>query len=175
MKVQRSGLSMWLVVLAAGAALMLSGCGGGGTTATGVNGANGMISGRVTKGPVGGATVTAYAINDNGTMGSMIGSAVTDSMGNFTLSASPHSGPVMLQMSGGSYKDEATGNVMTMHTGDIMTTVMPAIVSGGTMTGIQVTPLTAMAQVMAQNMTGLMTAANITASEQCRRQLLYGE
>ena len=70
----------------------------------------------------------------------------------------------MLQMSGGSYRDEATGSMMSMHSGDIMTSVIPAMVSGGTMTGIQVTPLTSMAQVMAQNMTGLMTAANITAA-----------
>jgi len=162
MKVQRRGASMWFITLAAGAALILSSCGGGGGgTAAGMNGS---ISGNVTKGPVGGATVTAYAINGNGTMGSMIGSAVTDSAGNFNMSTGSHSGPVMLQMSGGNYKDEASGIVMAMHSGDIMTTVIPAIVSGGTMTGLQVNPITSMAQVMAQNMTGLMTMANITAA-----------
>lgn len=141
---------------------MISSCGGGGgTTGTGVNGA---MNGRVTKGPVGSATVTAFAINSNGTMGPMIGSAVTDSAGNFNMSTGPYAGPVMLQMSGGNYKDEATGSTMTMHTGDIMMTVIPIMVSGGTMTGIQVTPLTSMAQVIAQHMTGLMTAANITAA-----------
>jgi hypothetical protein len=158
------GSSMWFLVLAAGAALMLSSCGGGGGGTTGGTGVNGSMSGRVTKGPVGGATVTAYAINSNGTMGSMIGSAVTDSAGNFTMSTGAHSGPVMLQMSGGNYKDEATGNMMAMYTGDIMTTVIPTVVSGGTMTGIQMTPLTSMAQAMAQQMTGLMTMANITAA-----------
>jgi len=89
---------------------------------------------------------------------------VTDSAGNFNMSTGSHSGPVMLQMSGGNYKDEASGIVMAMHSGDIMTTVIPAIVSGGTMTGLQVNPITSMAQVMAQNMTGLMTMANITAA-----------
>jgi hypothetical protein len=156
------GSSMRFLVLAAGAALMLSSCGGsGGGGGTGVNG---TISGTAIKGPVNGATVTAFAINSNGTMGSMIGSAVTDSTGNFSMSTGSHSGPVMLQMSGGSYKDEASGNIMTMHAGDIMTTVIPAMVSGGTMTGIQVTPLTSMAQVMAQQMAGFMTAANIMAA-----------
>lgn len=159
MKKQKYGLSIWFLTLAAGAALMLSSCGGGGGTDV-----NGTISGRAIKGPVDGATVTAFGINGNGTMGSMLGSAVTDSAGNFIMSAGSYSGPVMLQMSGGSYKDEATGNVMTMYAGDIMTTVMPAIVSGGSMTGVQVTPLTSIAQVMAQHMTGLMTAANITAA-----------
>lgn len=156
---QQYETSSWFLALAAGAALMLSSCGGGGGT-----GVNGTINGRVIKGPVGGATVTAFAINSNGAMGSMIGSAVTDSMGNFSMSTGSHSGPVMLQMSGGSYKDEATGNMMTMYSGDIMTTVIPAMASGGTVTGIQVTPLTSMAQVMAQHMAGFMTAANITAA-----------
>ncbi len=157
---QQYGTSSWFLALAAGAALMLSSCGGGG----GGTGVNGTINGRVIKGPVGGATVTAFAINSNGTMGSMIGSAVTDSAGNFSMSAGSHSGAVMLQMSGGSYNDEASGSMMTMHSGDIMTTVIPAMASGGTVTGIQVTPLTSMAQVMAQHMAGLMTAANITAA-----------
>ena len=164
MKKQKYGVSIWFLTLAAGAALMLSSCGGGGGTDVNGAGANGTISGRAIKGPVDGATVTAFGINGNGTMGSMIGSAVTDSAGNFIMSAGSYSGPVMLQMSGGSYKDEAAGSMMTMHTGDIMTTVIPAIVSGGTMTGLQVNPITSMAQVMAQNMTGLMTMANITAA-----------
>ena len=160
------GSKSLILVLAAGAALVLSSCGGGGGgTNTGTNtGATGLMSGRVTKGPVGGATVTAYTINSNGTLGPMIGSAVTDSMGNFVMTVSPHTGPVMVQMSGGSYTDEAMGSMMLMHSGDIMTSVIPAITTGGTMTGIQVSPLTSMAQVVAQHMAGLMTAANITAA-----------
>jgi len=45
-----------------------------------------------------------------------------------------------------------------------MTSVIPVMISGETMTGIQVTPLTSMAQRMAQNMAGQMTSANITSA-----------
>ncbi len=157
--------TMLVLTLLIGSLSLLFGCGGGGSSGTTTPATGGgIISGTAVKGPVGGATVTAFAVNSNGTMGAQIGSTMTDSAGNFSMSIGPHSGPVMLQMSGGSYKDEATGDIMTMYAGDIMTTVIPAVASDGTMTGIQVTPLTSLAQVMAQHMTGLMTAANITAA-----------
>ena len=70
----------------------------------------------------------------------------------------------MLQVSGGAYKDEATGSSMGMAAGDVMTAVMPSVVSGANSNGIQVTPVTAMAQVRAQSMTGGMTDTNIAAA-----------
>ncbi len=146
-----------------GASLILSSCGGGsgggGTTA----GSNGSISGTAVKGPVSGAAVTAYAI-DNGTMGAQVGTGTTDSQGNFMVSTGTYSGPLMFQMSGGTYTDEATNAGMAMHSGDMMTAVIPSVVSGSTMTGIQITPLTSMAQARAHTMTGGMTDANITAA-----------
>jgi hypothetical protein len=53
---------------------------------------------------------------------------------------------------------------MTMQPGDVMTGLIPSIAAGSTMMGIQVTPLTSMAQVRAQNMAGGMTAANISTA-----------
>ncbi|MFA5810208.1 MAG: hypothetical protein WC935_07740, partial [Thermoleophilia bacterium] len=52
-------------------------------------------------------------------------------------------------------------SMMTMAPNDMMTAVIPSISSGATVTGIQMTPLTSMAQTMAGNMSGGMTAANI--------------
>jgi hypothetical protein len=75
-----------------------------------------------------------------------------------------YAGPVMLQVSGGSYTDEASGNRMAMAKGDVMLTVMPTVAAGTTVSGIHVTPLTTMAQSMAQHMTGGMTDANIAAA-----------
>jgi len=49
------------------------------------------VSGSVVKGPVSGATVTAYAVT-NGTMGAQVGGGTTDSMGNFTISIGTYSG-----------------------------------------------------------------------------------
>ena len=63
--------------------LLLSSCGGGGGGTT--TGGNGMISGTAVKGPVNGATVTSFAIN-NGAMGAQIGNGSTDAQGNFSVS-----------------------------------------------------------------------------------------
>jgi hypothetical protein len=123
----------------------------------------GTISGTAVKGPVANATMTAFSIN-NGAMGSQIGTGQTDAQGNFTMSVGDYSGPVMLQMKGGSYVDEATGNTMTMQQSDMMTSVIPSMSAGATLSGVQMTPLTSMAQTMAQGMSGGMTAANIATA-----------
>ncbi len=74
---------------------------------------------------------------------------------------SSHSGPFMLQMSGGNYMDEASGSPMSMGPNDVMTCVISQMPAGSTLSGIQMTPLTSMSQSMAQNMTGGMNAMNI--------------
>jgi hypothetical protein len=151
-----------------GSLSLLSGCGGGGSTAatpTGNGGTtvtNGMISGTAVKGPISDGTVKAYAIS-NGTMGAQLASGTTDSQGNFTMSIGSYTGPVMLRLSEGAYIDEATGTGMTMDPGDVMTAVI-STATATSMSGIQITPLTSMAQAMAQHMTGSMTAGNITAA-----------
>ncbi len=151
------------LTLLIGSTLFLFSCGGGGGGGT-TPAVNGTMSGTAVKGPVNGATVTAFAIN-NGIMGAQIGSGPTDAQGNFSISIGPYSGSVMLQMSGGTYTDEATGTPgMAMQSGDVMTSVIPSVTAGSTMSGIQITPLTSMAQARAHNMTGGMTEANITAA-----------
>jgi hypothetical protein len=142
-------------------------CGGGGGNASGGNGpgsgATGTISGTAIKGPVNGATVTAYAIV-NGAKGSRLGSTQTKGTGDFTMSVGAYSGPMMLEVHGGSYTDEATGLHMNMLNTDQLTCVVPSITitAGSTVVGIQVTPLTSMAQAWAQNMAGGMTMSNVT-------------
>jgi hypothetical protein len=144
--------------------LLLAASCGGGTANSGVgSGGTGFINGVVTKGPVGGATVTAYAIN-GGQIAGQIGMATTDASGNFNLAIDAHAGPIMLQVSGGSYTDEATGNLMPMGQGDVMTVAMPTIAAGATTSGVQLTPITAMAQTLAQHMIGGMTDTNIAAA-----------
>lgn len=148
------------------AALLLAGCGGGGSSgidATTPSAQGTTMSGNVVKGPVSGATVKAFAVT-GGTMGSQVSSATTDANGAFTMSMGDYAGPVMLQMSGGTYTDEATGALMTMGAGDMMTAVFPTVAAGSAVTGVAVTPLTAMAQAMAQHMAGGLTDANISAA-----------
>ena len=145
---------------------LLAACGGGSsdaTTPTIPSTSSGIVSGTAVKGPVAGGTMTAYSIV-NGAMGSQLTSGTTDSQGNFQLSIGAYSGPVMLQLSGGTYTDEATGVSMGMSSGNVMTAVISTVASGSTASGIQVTPLTSMAQTMAQTMAGGMSVTNIATA-----------
>ena len=147
-------------VLAVVAVVSLTACGGGGTS---VSSLGGLIGGTGFKGPVAGATVAAYGLND-GVVGVQLGTAKTDANGNFSVSIGSYAGPVMLQLSAGSYMDEASGLTMPMASGDVMTAVLPTVAANATVSGIQITPLTSMAQTMAQHLSGGMTDANITSA-----------
>jgi|APIni6443716594_1056825.scaffolds.fasta_scaffold34872_2 hypothetical protein len=141
------------------------GGGGGGDSSGSPTASIGIISGTATKGPVSGATVRAFAIS-NDAKGGQLGSAQTDASGNFTMRVDAYSGPMMLQLHGGSYMDEATGTRMNMLDADDMTCVVPSIsvTAGSATTGIQITPLTSMAHAWAEHMAGGMTATNITTA-----------
>ena len=164
MKKHTSVWPMMVLILAIGSSLLLFGCGGGSGGGDGATSSvDDTITGTAVKGPVSGATVTAYSIS-NGMMGAQIGTGTTDAQGNYTVSTGAYSGPVMLRMTGGTYTDEATGVSMTMQAGDMMTSVMPQAIAGAVMSGVQITPVTSMAQMRAQSMSGGMTPANITAA-----------
>jgi hypothetical protein len=158
MKTRISTLAALLV-----SSLFLFACGGGGSGEPATLPASGTVSGTVVMGPVGGAAVTAFAIT-GGTMGAQVGGGTTDSMGNFTISIGDHAGPLMLQASGGTYLDEATGTTMTMQAGDVMACAIPSVAAGATTTGIQITPLTSMAHARVHHMSGGITDANIVAA-----------
>lgn len=127
-------------------------------------GGQSSVSGAAVKGPVSGANVVAFGVGSNGAKGAEIGSATTDDFGNFQMQLGNYSGPLMLQMMGGGFNDEATGTHMGMGAADMMTAAIPNMMAGSTLSGIEITPLTSMAQRMAQNMSGGMTQANITQS-----------
>lgn len=146
------------------AMIFVPGCGGGSGDTSPVSGdAPAIVSGSATKGPLSGATVSALSIVD-GSAGTALASATTDAQGGFRLSIEGYAGPLMLRISGGTYLDEATGFVMHMGAGDVMTAVLTDVQAGQTATGVQVTPLTSMAQAMAQNMAGGMATGNIAAA-----------
>jgi hypothetical protein len=132
----------------------LEGCAGSETT----------LSGDAVKGPVQDAEVVAFAVGPDGGRGARIGSAMTDESGNFHMALGDFSGPLMLQMIGGSFDDEATGTHMPMGVNDMMTAAIPDVGAGSTLSDVQITPLTSMAQRMAANMPGGMTPANIARS-----------
>jgi len=152
-----------MIGAAAAALLLATGCGGGSVDSGVGSGGTGYVGGTAVAGPVGSATVNAYGIA-GGQLGAKLGTATTDASGNFNLAIGSYAGPLMLQVSGGSYVDEATGTTMAMAAGDVMTAVVPSVVAGANTTGIQVTPVTAMAQTLALHQSGGMTDANINAA-----------
>lgn len=153
-------------LVAMGVALSVVACGGGGGAGDASGGSDPgvplvttTIAGSVVEGPVSGATVTAYSIGGSGLIAFPCGSTTTDGQGSFAMAVPLAGGPLMLQITGGSYTDEATGAKVTFAPGQIMTTVLSSLASGTA--SVQVTPLTAMAQAMAAGMPGGMTPANI--------------
>jgi hypothetical protein len=113
---------------------------------------------------VSGATIRAYAI-DQGVKGRQLGTAQTDSGGNFTMQVDVYSGPIMLQLHGGTYADEATGTRMNMLDAE-MSCAVPSIsvTAGSIFTGVQITPLTSMAHAWAEHMSGGLSTTNITTA-----------
>src|SRR5262245_38593961 len=97
--------------------MTLFGCGGGGggggdATPTPVTGST-TITGVAAKGPISGGTVKVFAIK-NGQVDrtAEIGSGTTNDSGAFTVTIPPDkatTGPVLLEVSSGSFSDEATG------------------------------------------------------------------
>ncbi len=134
--------------------------GGGGTTPPA---GSGTITGTAFMGGMRSGTVTAYGVS-GGMMAAPLGTSPVDGAGNFSVTVGGYAGTIMLRMTGGTFVDEATGTTMTMQAGDVLTSCIPSAAAGATTTGIQVTPLTSMAQARAQGMAGGMTAANATAA-----------
>lgn len=111
----------------AAAVLAVAGCGGGGSSGT-------SLTGTVVKGPVGNATVTVTKPD-----GTACGTTSTNASGAYSLSTAC-SGDVIVEVTGGTYIDEATNTTKTLDTP--LKSVITA--SGSAVDGV-ITPLTTMA------------------------------
>ena len=84
------------------------------------------LTGNVVKGPVVGATVNFYALNEDGTKGALIGSTTSAPDGTYTVILKPGpTAPILAEASGGSYLDEWTGVNTILAPSDILTAVLP--------------------------------------------------
>ena len=63
-----------------------------------------------------------------------------------------------------SYVDEASGAAVGMGNGDTMAVALATVAAGATPGGVQLTPLTSMAESMAEHMPGGLTNANAMAA-----------
>ena len=85
----------------------------GNTSSSPPDRATSTVSGVVFQGPVSGATVRAYAYAD-GRKGAELAQAQTDANGRYAFSGSLPSGIVLLEVSGGTYREEATARDITV-------------------------------------------------------------
>lgn len=165
-------ITTWLTTVCVG--ILLSACGGGGgdsgsstyscgTCNQSITGAS--ISGLAVKGPIGNGTVTAYVISASGTQGTAIADTTTSGSGNYSLTLGNYTGPVFLELTGGSYIDEATGQTINVPTtpGSGLQAVVSHVTTESTLE-VQITPLTTMAAARARGMVGGFTAATIEAA-----------
>lgn len=137
--------------------------GAGGQLPGGSGTGQGMMTGTAFMGAMSGGTVTAYAVS-GGARGQALGAAPLGAGGAFSVGLGAYAGPVMLEVAGATFVDEATGATMPMASGDVLTACVPSVAAGATTSGVQVTPLTSMAQAMAQGMPGGMTTASAEAA-----------
>lgn len=91
--------------------LALAGCGS--TNSTPPERPSGAIQGTVFAAPVSGATVKAYAYHD-GRKGELLGEALTDAGGRYAIDVKTQDGAVLLEASGGAYREEASGRDVTL-------------------------------------------------------------
>ncbi len=136
-------------------AAVLAACGGGGGGAAPSSSAA-IISGTAAKGIVSGATVTAYCWAASGAqaVSSVIGTATTDSNGNYSITPSTTcSTPVQLVMtipaSGAYVYDEVTGQNSQVQAGAL--TLNAILSSSASTNNAQITPFTDMAATVVEN------------------------
>ena len=143
--------------------LLMTGCGGGGGSSSAPGPAT--ISGQAVKGPIAGGTVTAYAIAA-GAPGNALDSTITDADGNYSLTIEGYSGPMLLEITGGSFIDEATGAAIDLPAtpGSGLRAVIGSVAGGNL--EVQITPLTTLAAARAAQMSGGLTTAGIDAANQ---------
>lgn len=73
---------------------------------------SGSIAGFVLKGPVSGATITAFSVDEKGRRDDELGTAETDDLGAFVVDVAGHAGPTLVCSSQGVYTEESTGGLV---------------------------------------------------------------
>jgi len=132
---------LWLTVLCGGC----SSGGGGSATNAPPPPSSYTVSGTVSKGLVNGGAVSIFAIDATGLkVTPALASDVTDAAGHYSI-ALTHSGPILVEVTGGTYTDEATG-IATPLAG-VLRAALPA--ADGSVT-VAVTPLTELAVRIAE-------------------------
>jgi hypothetical protein len=140
--------------------IISSGGGGGGSdTPTPPPPSSNTISGIAIKGPINGGAVTAFALDGNGNKGNQLGAATTTSDGSFSIDIGNYTGNVIVEVTGGTYTDEATNTPNVSN--DATLRVVLVNVTGNV--SAQATPLTEIATQIAEDAGGL-TSTNVLSA-----------
>ncbi|MBI1944650.1 MAG: hypothetical protein HYS27_03080 [Deltaproteobacteria bacterium] len=108
----------------------------------------GSIGGRVVKGPVAAADVTAYAVTDAGRRGEVIATATAAEDGTYQLNVGGHFGPTLVCARRGRYTEEATGGLVDLGPNELCALVDEQALAEAA-TGVLVTPFTSMHTALA--------------------------
>ena len=176
-----SRINSWTRVgFAACFALTLTACGGGGGSSGGTPATTtttATITGTAGKGLLSGATITFYSVGSNGQKGSSVGSGTTDSSGNFSVSITAGSGPLIAEItvsSGTLMQDEISGQNVAAPSG----LTLHAVFNGATALNslpLAISPVTEIGYQAAGVLSGGYTSTNIdTANNGVSQVLLNG-
>ena len=129
---------------------------------------NSTVSGVASKGPVNGGDVSAYEIRDGEKVEPALGTATSSANGDYSIDIGGYTGPVLIEIEGGTYKDEATGAEIAL-----TMTLRAAIGNASGEVTVAVTPLTELAVKKAE--LGGLTPDKIDSSNKLISQLLGGK
>src|SRR6185369_1625737 len=149
------------------AVLALSGCGGGGggggetpVTPVTVPPQATTLTGMASKGPIQAGTVKAFAVSFGAVDTSKpIGQGVTDGSGNYLLDIGQYKGPVLMEVTGGTFSDEVSGTTVTLKTP--MRAIFTNVTTGTKK--VAITPITELAFRKAKG-SGPLTADTISSA-----------
>jgi hypothetical protein len=152
-------LNKLIFMMIATMALTLSGCGGDSSNGVQTPAVNNTVSGVASKGLIknGSNNVKVYALNSDGTKGSLLATTSTGANGEYSAVLGSYSGAVLVEVSG-TYTDEATGQPVTISVDKPLRAACDNV--SGSVT-VAVTPLTELA---VQKAGSTLTVDNIKAA-----------
>ena len=128
------------------------------------------MTGALVANRIDGATVQAYALNVDGTLSEAVsrGEVTTDADGHFLIKVFDRSTPVILVATGGSYTDEATGELIDMAS-DTLRTALPDVTAAD---DVAITPVTELA---VQSLPSTVNSGVVDMTNGNVAQMLFGE
>ena len=164
-----SNLALYVIAAFSVVNIGCSSGGGDGSSSTPAPPSGYIISGFAVKGPLTGATVTAFELANDGAKGQEIASTGTNTDGSYSLDIGSYTGNVIVEVTNGSYTDEATNTPGVQNNAKLRVVLIN--VQGNV--SAQATPLTEMATQIAET-TGGLTSSNIHSAQALISNLIGG-